>query len=166
MYRNKIIKSSSLTLSSSNSLKSQSLYITSDCHKGHTSTWTPWSSRFNGIWNVYGKWRCCIKSLHVWVHPKSLQSCLTLCDPVDCSLLGSSVHEILQARILEWVAIPPPGDLPDSGIEPASLTSPVLASRFFTTSATWETHMETLRCTNRRIIAQSSRILEKIYAVS
>ena len=33
------------------------------------------------------------------------QSCLTLCDPVDCSLPGSSVHRILQARILEWVAI-------------------------------------------------------------
>ena len=33
------------------------------------------------------------------------QSCLTLCDPVDYSLLGSSVHGILQARILEWVAI-------------------------------------------------------------
>ena len=31
--------------------------------------------------------------------------CLTLCDPMDCSLLGSSVHGILQARILEWVAI-------------------------------------------------------------
>ena len=33
------------------------------------------------------------------------QSCLTLCDPMDCSLPGSSVHEILQARVLEWVAI-------------------------------------------------------------
>ena len=33
------------------------------------------------------------------------QSCPTLCDLVDCSLPGSSVHEILQARILEWVAI-------------------------------------------------------------
>ena len=33
------------------------------------------------------------------------QSCLTLCDPVDCSLPGSSIHGILQARILEWVAI-------------------------------------------------------------
>ena len=33
------------------------------------------------------------------------QSCLTLCDPMDCSLLGSSIHGILQARILEWVAI-------------------------------------------------------------
>ena len=34
------------------------------------------------------------------------QSCLTLCNHMDCSLLGSSAHEILQARILEWVAIP------------------------------------------------------------
>ena len=33
------------------------------------------------------------------------QSCPTLCDPIDCSRLGSSVHGILQARILEWVAI-------------------------------------------------------------
>ena len=31
------------------------------------------------------------------------QSCLTLCDPVDCSLPDSSVHGILQARIVEWV---------------------------------------------------------------
>ena len=33
------------------------------------------------------------------------QSCLTLCDPMDCSLPGSSVHVILQARMLEWVAV-------------------------------------------------------------
>ena len=33
------------------------------------------------------------------------QSCLTLCDPMDCSLPGSSLHGILQARVLEWVAI-------------------------------------------------------------
>ena len=37
---------------------------------------------------------------------KSLQPCLTLCDPMDCSLPGSSVGGILQARILEWVAMP------------------------------------------------------------
>ena len=44
----------------------------------------------------------------VCVHVKSLQSCLTLCDPMDCSPPGSSVHGIPQARILEWVAIPAP----------------------------------------------------------
>ena len=36
---------------------------------------------------------------------KSLQSCLTLCNPMDCRVPGSSVHGILQARILEWVAL-------------------------------------------------------------
>ena len=39
------------------------------------------------------------------VKAKVTQSCPTLCDPMDCSLPGSSVHGILQARILEWVAI-------------------------------------------------------------
>ena len=46
------------------------------------------------------------------------QSCPTLCDAMDCSPPGSSVHGILQARILEWLPCPPPGDLPDPGIEP------------------------------------------------
>ena len=48
------------------------------------------------------------------------QSCPPLCDPIDCSPLGSSVHGILQARILEWVVIPPLRDIPDPGIEPGS----------------------------------------------
>ena len=43
--------------------------------------------------------------IYVCVRAQSLQSCPTLCDPMDCSLPGSSVHGILQARILEWVAI-------------------------------------------------------------
>ena len=54
----------------------------------------------------------------------------TLCNPVDCSLPGFSVHRILQARILEWLLFPSPGDLPNPGLEP---TSPALAGRFFTT---------------------------------
>ena len=37
---------------------------------------------------------------------KLLQSCLTVCDPMDCSPPGSSVHGILQASILEWIAMP------------------------------------------------------------
>ena len=48
------------------------------------------------------------------------QSCQTVCDPMDCSLPPSSVHGILQARVLEWAACPPPGDLRDPGIEPRS----------------------------------------------
>ena len=49
-----------------------------------------------------------------------MQSCATLCDPMNCSLPGFSVHKILQARILEWVAFPTPDDLPDPGTEPGS----------------------------------------------
>ena len=41
-----------------------------------------------------------------WVHAKSLQSCPTLCDPMDCSPPSSSVHGTLQARTLEWGAMP------------------------------------------------------------
>ena len=59
-------------------------------------------------------------------------------DPMNCSLPGSSVQGILQARILEWVACPPPGDLPNPGTEPSPLMSFALAGGFFTTSAIWE----------------------------
>ena len=58
---------------------------------------------------------------------KSLQSCPTLFNPMDCSLPGISVHGILRARILEWVAMPPPGDLPNPGIKHVSFMSPALA---------------------------------------
>ena len=53
---------------------------------------------------------------------KVAQSCPTLCNPVVCSLPGSSVHGILQARIQEWVAFSSPGDLSDPGIIPGSPT--------------------------------------------
>ena len=43
---------------------------------------------------------------------KSLQSCLTLCNPIDGSLPGSSIHGIFQARVLEWVAIAFSGSSP------------------------------------------------------
>ena len=59
---------------------------------------------------------------------KLLQSCPTLCNP-----MGFSRQEYLSG-----LPCPPSGDLPDPGIEPASLMSPALASSFFTTSATWE----------------------------
>ena len=65
------------------------------------------------------------------MHAKSLQSCLTLYDPMDCSPPGSFVHRILQAGILEWSPFPPPANLPDLGIDPVS---PVLGGRFFTTA--------------------------------
>ena len=69
---------------------------------------------------------------------KSLQSCPSLCDPVDCSPPGSSVHGTLQATILEWVVMPCSRGSSQPRIEPTSLVSPVLAGGVFTTSATWE----------------------------
>ena len=78
------------------------------------------------------------QTLGVFMCAKSLQSCLTLCDPMDCSPPGSSVHGILQARIVEWLPCSPPGDLPDPGIKLASCASSALAGGFFTTGATWE----------------------------
>ena len=66
------------------------------------------------------------------------QLCLTLSHPIDCSLTGFSIYAALQARMLEWGVISSSRDLPSSGIEPTSFTSPALASRCFTTSATWE----------------------------
>ena len=48
------------------------------------------------------------------------QSCLTLCDPMDCSLPGSFVHGIFQARVWNRLPFPSPGDLPDPKIKPGS----------------------------------------------
>ena len=56
--------------------------------------------------------------------------------PHDCSLPGSSAHGIFHAKY--WLLFPPVGDLPDPGMELRSPVSSVLASGFFTTSATWE----------------------------
>ena len=55
-------------------------------------------------------------TFHNKMKVKVSQSCLTLCNSMDCTVRGN-----LQARILEWGAIPFPGDLPNPGIEPRSL---------------------------------------------
>ena len=69
---------------------------------------------------------------------KLLLSCLTLCDPMDHSLPGSSVHETLQASILEWVAISFSRDSSPPRDWTWASYSPALAVRFFTTRTTWE----------------------------
>ena len=73
-----------------------------------------------GIWDRISYLLC--------ICAKLLQFCPTLCDPVDCSLSGFSIHGIIQARVLEWVAMSSSRDLPNPGTEPASLTFPELAS--------------------------------------
>ena len=73
-----------------------------------------------------------LQCMKVKSESEDAQSCPTLSNPMDCSLPGSSVHGILQAR--QWSELPccPLGDLPDPGIEPMSFLSPELAGRFFT----------------------------------
>ena len=76
--------------------------------------------------------------LYACVHAKSLQLCPTLCNSVDCSPPDSSVHGSLQARILEWVAMPSSrGSSQPRDQTHVSYVSWV-GSRFFATRATWE----------------------------
>ena len=65
------------------------------------------------IWVIWKKGVC--------VHAKSLQLCLTVCNPIDCSLPGSSVHGILGQENWSGLPCPPPGDLPNPAIILASL---------------------------------------------
>ena len=59
--------------------------------------------------------------------------CLTLCDPMDCSLPVSSAHVIYRQEYWSGLPFPSPEDLPNPGIKPVSLASPVLTCGFFTT---------------------------------
>ena len=74
---------------------------------------------------------------------KSLQSYLTLCNPMDYSpdLQASLPMGFSRQEYWSGLSCPPPGDLPNPGIEPSSLASPALAGRFFIISATWEIHL-------------------------
>ena len=80
---------------------------------------------------------------------------LTLCNPMDCSLPGSSVHGISQAR--SGLPCPPLGDFPGPGIEPTSLRSPALAGGSFTTSPTWQTRWTHMSSTGRHVFKVSGR---------
>ena len=60
---------------------------------------------------------------HACICDKWLQMCPTLCDPMNYSPSGFSVHGILHARMVEWLPSPSPGSLPNPGIESTSLTS-------------------------------------------
>ena len=79
--------------------------------------------------------------VYIYIHAQSLQSCLTLWDPIVYSLPGSSFHGVLQTRILEWVVTPSSrgSSRPRDGTHVSM--SPVLAGEFFTTKTTWEEHL-------------------------
>ena len=73
------------------------------------------------------------------MHAKLVQSCLALCDPVDCTAFQAPLSvEFSRQEYWSGLPCPPPGDLPDSGIKPLSSVSSAMAGVFFTTSAIWE----------------------------
>ena len=74
----------------------------------------------------------------VCVCAKSLQSCPTLCDPMDCIQPDSSVQEFSRQKYWGGLPCPPLGDLPNPGIKPTFLTALALAAGFFATRTTWE----------------------------
>ena len=105
----------------------------------YSQEWTnPNLTKFKFLYNCYSecKWT---NHFIITLLCAVAQSCLTLCDPMNCSPPGSSVHGISQARILRGLPFPPPGDLPDPGIDSAPPTSPALQVDFFFYYATWET---------------------------
>ena len=71
--------------------------------------------------------------IYIYTHAKSLQSCLTPCDPMDCKNTGVGCYAFLQ------------GIFPTQGLNPC-LRSSALAGRFFTARATWEAHIYICVC--------------------
>ena len=72
------------------------------------------------------------------MHAQLLQLCLTLCNPMDCSLAGSSVYGILRARILKWVAMPSSRESFWPRDWTCSSCSSCIASRLFITEPPWK----------------------------
>ena len=103
------------------------------------------SKKYDNLMNITKRSRCCYREQTsdyqlemrgiIEVQAKSLQSHPTH-QSMDCSPPGSSVHRILQVRILEWIASPSSRDLSDPEKEPVSLESSALVGGFFTTSTT------------------------------
>ena len=78
--------------------------------------------------------------MKVWVEAVATQSCPTICNPMDCSPPAPLSMGFSRQEYWNGLLCLPPEDLPDPGIEPTCLTSPALAGRLITTSATWEAH--------------------------
>ena len=81
------------------------------------------------------------------------QSCLTLCDPMDCSLQGSSIHGIFQARVLEWVAIAFPISL--TRLKPLTMWITTNCGKFF---KRWK-YQTTFTCLLRNLCAGQEAIV-------
>ena len=90
--------------------------------------------KFGVRWHKGKEYQQCSRGMLLFVESERVtQLCPTLCNPMDCSLPGSSIHEILQTRILEWVAI----SFSRGSSQPRDWTGVSgIAGRFFTVWAT------------------------------
>ena len=82
----------------------------------------------------------------------SLQLCPSLCDPMEIVCQAPLSMGFSRQEYWDGLPFPPPGNLPDRGIEPASLKSPALAGQLFTTSTTWEAHLAHTRLKNSKCL--------------
>ena len=125
-------------------------FLKSNCTSG--------TSQFTYCWSL--AWRILIITLLAYAVCLVAQLCPTLCEPMDCSPLGSSVHGILQARILEWVTIP----FSRGSSGPRDLTQfSHIAGRFFTVWATGRNHAK--ECSNyctTVLISHATKVMLKI----
>ena len=124
------------------------LYAGQEATVGTRHGTTDWFQIGKGVWqgcilspclfNLYVECYCCSVT----------KLCPILCNPIDCSLPGSSVHGILQQEYWSGLPFPSPGDLPDTGIEPVSST---VAGRFFTTEPLRKPYIQSISCEMARL---------------
>ena len=108
----------------------------------------------------------CTGDASVCLHAKLVQSCLALCDSVDCSPPGSFVHGILQSSIQEWVAIYFSREFPSPGIEITFFMYPALTGRFLTPSVTWEAPQWILKILTREFVVVQLISLDWLFVTS
>ena len=92
------------------------------------------------------------------------QSCPTLCSPMDCSPLAPLSMEFSRQEYWRGLPFPSSGDLPDPGIEPVSVMSSALVGGFFTTSITWEAHLQIL--VDGKCLTVSNNMSSKVHEQS
>ena len=106
--------------------------LQSDPKVEHSPCWEGGTGPAEEEERATGSNRTCRTSSAVCVHTQS-ESCPTLCDPRDCRPPGPSAMGFIRQEYWKGLPCPPPGDLPDPGIDPEFPASPALAGRFFTT---------------------------------
>ena len=108
----------------------------------------------------------CLLPLCACGHAQPLQSCLTLCHPLDCSPPGSSIHGILQARILQWVAMPSSRGFSWPKGQTLRISYVSSTGKFFTPGATWDAPLNLftvfkMRCTLKKYTDSMNRCPER-----